>query len=163
MGVGFLLGAAAVLGAAAMYFYGTDEGQRERSAVRRWLAQARREFIKRLQELQYVDYETYARILDDIVETYQEVDEIDTDELLDFASDMKKHYREIKNDIEENKPDGKTKTSTPATGGGKKNSKSGVRSSQRSYSSKKSSSSSKSGAKSSSSKTGSAGTRKKAS
>lgn len=140
VGLGILAGAAVAIGAAAAYLYGTEAGRRHRRFLTKWMADMRSELVNRLQDLQYVDRDTYYEVIDGMVERYKDVDEVDAQELLDFAADLKHHYSTITREIEEGK------TSSKGKKGGSKKSSSGSKkastNSTKSSSSKKSTSSS---------------------
>jgi len=103
VGLAVIAGAAVALGATAAYLYGTESGRRHRTYLSEWLAGVRADIISRVQELQYVDRDTYYDIIDDVVARYKNTDDVDMRELLDFAADMKHHYATIKREIEEGK------------------------------------------------------------
>jgi len=111
-GFGILAGAALALGAAVAFLYGTETGRSERKALRRWMADMRSDIVKSLQDLKYIDQDTYYQIIDDLVEQYQHNDEVDGAELIDFARDMKDRYYTLKQEIEKAKREDQTKTTT---------------------------------------------------
>lgn len=107
-GIVALLGATVAIGAAAAYLFGTESGRRSRAALRRWMADMREDAVKQLQDLQYVDRDTYYEIIDDLVEQYKHSDEVDVAELMSFAREMKDHYHTIRREIEEGKQQAKS-------------------------------------------------------
>ena len=127
-GLGVLAGAVITAGAVTAYLYGTEHGRKQRRALRSWMSDMRDEVVEHIEDLQYVDKQTYFDVIDDVVSRYKHSDEIDVNELVDFARDMKGHYHTIQREIKEGKSpkSGSTKSTATKTPSKKTKSKSGT-------------------------------------
>ena len=143
VGLGILAGSVALIGLAAGYLYGTEEGRRQRKQLSGWLANIRNDIISQLENLRYIDEDTYCQIIDDVVSRYRHVDEIDAGELLDFAHDMKDHYETVRQQIEQGKEKASSKKNSKSSSSTTKKSSGTKRSSSKNSGTKSSGSSSK--------------------
>ncbi len=99
LGLGVLVGAAAVFALSAAYLANTPSVRRYRSALKDRVEDIRGDIEDQLRQLQRVDREVYFRVVDDVISRYQEMEEMDAEELLAFTKELKRHYSTIKREM----------------------------------------------------------------
>jgi CRISPR/Cas system CSM-associated protein Csm4 (group 5 of RAMP superfamily) len=109
VGIGVGIGALAAAAAGAYYFYGTKEGAKKRKKITSWMLKMKGEVLAELEKLENVSEKKYHQIVDAAVKKYSKMKHIDKKELMALKADMKKHWKNIKKQI-----DSKPKKKAPA-------------------------------------------------
>ncbi|MEX0930411.1 MAG: hypothetical protein WDZ79_01890 [Candidatus Paceibacterota bacterium] len=99
-GIGILLGVVAAAGLAAVYLYGTTSGESQRKQLNKRLKGVKKDVVAELKKLQKVDKQVYLNIIDDVVSRYQQMGEVDAEELITFGKELKGHYATIRKEAE---------------------------------------------------------------
>ena len=94
------LGMLAALSAGAYYLYGTKEGSTRRVKIRGWVLKAKGEVMDRLENLKDVNQDTYNALVDTVLKKYESVKSIDQGEVVSLVADLKKHWKNIKRNID---------------------------------------------------------------
>lgn len=97
----------AALGAAAFILFG-PEGKQNRKAIKGWSVKMKGEIIEKFEEAKELTEPIYHKIIDDAQAKYAKVKKIDQEELNKVVSDMKKHWKTIKKEAVNKKPNKKT-------------------------------------------------------
>lgn len=105
VGVGLGLGALTAAAAGAYYFYGTKEGAKKRKKITSWMLKVKGEVLEELEKLEKVSEKEYHKIVNAAIKKYEKAKHVDKKELVALRADLKKHWKNIKKDI-----DTKTKT-----------------------------------------------------
>lgn len=100
IGLGVAAGTAVAAGLAAVYLFGTNEGKKHRANLTHWMNDFKKEVQDRLHDLKKVDKDVYFEIVDDVVNRYQDIDEVNAEELMSFAKEMKKHYETVQQEMQ---------------------------------------------------------------
>lgn len=108
IGVGLGLGTLVAATAGAYYFYGTKEGAKKRKKITSWMLKIKGEVLEELEKLEKVSEKNYQQIVNAAIKKYEVAKNIDKKELLALKADLKKHWKNIKKQI-----DTKTKKTTP--------------------------------------------------
>jgi uncharacterized protein YpuA (DUF1002 family) len=96
------LGTAAAFAAIAgtIFVFGTKAGSKQGKKVKGWALKMKGEVLEKLENLKEVSEERYNEAIDMVSKRYQNAKKIDPEELGLIVSDMKKHWKIIKNQID---------------------------------------------------------------
>jgi hypothetical protein len=93
--------AAATAGiAGAYYFYGSDKGPKRRKKLKSWMVSMEAEVVNKLNEVKEINREAYDAVVLAVAKKYKQLKDVDPQEVIDFASRMRSHWKDIKKDIE---------------------------------------------------------------
>lgn len=98
VGVGLI--AAAALVAGASFLYGTDSGSKRRKQIKGWMLKAKGEVLEKLEKAKEINHDVYHKIVDQTVKKYQGLSNVDLSELTALKNDFKKHWKNIKRQID---------------------------------------------------------------
>ncbi|MBX4209328.1 hypothetical protein KW799_01345 [Candidatus Parcubacteria bacterium] len=87
------LSAAAV---GAYYLYGHKDAAKNRAKVKGWMLKAKGEVLEELEKAQEVTESAYMSAVDAVAKKYNELKNIDSDELASFIREMKDHWTGIR-------------------------------------------------------------------
>ncbi len=96
VGAGVLAAAAA---GAGYYFYGDKNSKKHRSAASKWAKDMRATVVKQTKKLPTVDQKTVAALVDRAASTYQNVRNIDRNDLAGAAQELKANWQQIQKEI----------------------------------------------------------------
>lgn len=97
IGVGI---AAVVAAAAGTYFlYGSKNAVKNRKKVKGWMLKAKGEILEKLENLKEVNEEIYHKIVNEVSNKYQAVKSIDKKDVVEFAKELKSHWKSIEKEI----------------------------------------------------------------
>jgi hypothetical protein len=113
VGLGIGLAAAAIAG--AYYLYGSKEGAKRRAKIRGWSLRVKGEVLEKLENMKEVDEEAYNKVVDTVTDKYKKVKGVDISEISLLAQDLKKHWGNIKRQLQAgSKPAKKSSSKKPA-------------------------------------------------
>ena len=99
-GAGIGLAIVAATAAAGYFLYGSKEGAKNRAKIKGWTLKAKGEVLEQMEKLKDVSEFEYNKVLDKVGDKYSKVKSIDTEEVKDMIDDMRKHWKNIQNQIE---------------------------------------------------------------
>lgn len=88
-----LTAAAAAAAAGAYWLYGAQDASKNRKAVKSWMLKARAEVMDAVEKVTELDKETYLKIVDDVVKGYSKVSGVQSAEVEQLISDLKKSWK----------------------------------------------------------------------
>ncbi len=106
------VGVAAALAAAAAgayYFYGSKHSAKHRKQMKSWAIKARGEVVERLEKAKEISQDTYEKAVDQVMDKYKKVKNIDPVEITALTNDMRRHWKNIFSQVQ-GKPSKKTKS-----------------------------------------------------
>ncbi len=98
-GIGLGIGALAAAVAGAYYLYGTKEGAKKRVKIQGWMLKAKGEVLEELEKMEKVDEKIYHDVINKVEKKYKAVKNIDPKELAALTKDLKKHWNNIKKQL----------------------------------------------------------------
>lgn len=101
------IGALAAGAAGAYFLYGTKEGAKKRKQMKSWVVKMKGDVMKKLEGLKEVNEKAYNKAIDEVASKYKKVKSIDSEELGKIVNEMKKHWKNVRKEIE-----GETKKKT---------------------------------------------------
>jgi hypothetical protein len=106
-----LAGIAGITAAAvgAYYLYGHESAKKNRAKVKGWMLRAKGEVLEELEKAGEVTESAYKSAIDTVAKKYNELKNIDPDELESFIGEMREHWTGIKKTMQA-RPKGKTKS-----------------------------------------------------
>lgn len=99
----------------AYYLYGHKDADKNRAKVKGWMLKAKGEVLEELEKVQDVTETAYMGAVDTVAKKYNELKNIDADELNTFIGEMKDHWSGIKKTMQSRGKTAATAKSTPAT------------------------------------------------
>ena len=84
----------------AYYLYGHKEAAANRAKVKSWMLKAKGEVLEKLEEVEDVTEPVYMSAVAAVLKKYNELKNIDHEELADFMGEMKTHWSDIKKTVE---------------------------------------------------------------
>ncbi len=114
VGMGLGLAAVAAAAAGAYFLYGTKEGAKRRKQMKGWTLKMKGEVLDRIEKMEDISEDAYNKVVDTVAKGYKGVKSVDPVEVAALASELKKHWSNIKKHLNGNsKPKRKaTKTTT---------------------------------------------------
>lgn len=124
-----VLGIAGLTAAAigGYYLYGSKDAATNRAKVRGWMLRARGEVVEEFEKGKVITESAYMNAIDTVARKYNELKNVDIDDLEAFVEEMKGHWQGIKGIMKGNKKETKnieiktknmeTKTKNKKTGG----------------------------------------------
>lgn len=94
-GVAVAVTAALAAGVGAYYLYGSKHAAQNRKKVKSWMLRARAELLEKIEELDIMDDEHYAEVVDAIAKRYARLKDATREEVQDFKQEMKGYWPEI--------------------------------------------------------------------
>lgn len=92
--------AAVVAAAAGTYFlYGSKNAAKNRKVVKGWALKAKGEVLEKLENLAEVNEEIYHKVVNDVSNKYQALKSIDKKDVMNFADELKKHWKGIEKEV----------------------------------------------------------------
>ena len=98
--VGISVGIAAAAAALAGYFFYGKDGKKRLKKLKGWMLRAKGEIIEKVERLKEVNEESYYAIVDEVLHRYTKAREVGKDELLALSSELKKHWKDIREEFE---------------------------------------------------------------
>lgn len=80
----------------AYYLYGHKDAEKNRAKVKGWMLKAKGEVLDELEKVQDVTESVYMAAVDAVAKRYNELKNIDADDLEAFIKEMKDHWHGIK-------------------------------------------------------------------
>lgn len=105
---GMGIAALAAAAAGAYYFYGKD-GSKHRKNLKSWAVKARGEVMERVEKLRDVSQDTYSKAVEQVMDKYKRVKNIDPRELAELGAELKGHWDRIYTQISGPAPKGRKK------------------------------------------------------
>lgn len=88
------VGAGIIAAIAGAYFmYGAKDAAKNRKKVKGWVLKAKGEVVEKLEKVQHATQEQYENTVDTVLNKYQAVKNIDTEEVDTLRKDLKKHWK----------------------------------------------------------------------
>ena len=116
--------AAAVAAAGAYWFYGTKDASKHRKSARGWMLRARGEVLDAVEaaisKAGEIDKETYAKIVEGVLSTYQKSTNATSDEMLQVTRDMQAMWQHMQKARKFAAPKKAAKKGAAKKGGAKK-------------------------------------------
>ena len=98
MGAG--LAALAAAAAGAVYLYGTEAGKKRRKEIKGWMLKMRGDVMDRMEKMKDWSEEAYHNVIDGVADQYKKVKKVDPGEVSELVNDLKKHWKNIKSQVE---------------------------------------------------------------
>jgi hypothetical protein len=95
-----LIGLAAATVAGAYYLYGSKDATKNRKKIKGWTLRAKGEVLEKLETMKEVNEDAYRKVVDTVAEKYKKMKNIDTTELNALVSDLKRHWSNIKRQVQ---------------------------------------------------------------
>ncbi len=85
---------------AGIYFlYGSKKAKQHRKQVKAWTLRAKGEILEKLENLKEVNEEIYHKIVKEVSDKYQIIKSIDKKDVMEFADELKSHWKGIAKEI----------------------------------------------------------------
>ena len=81
--------------AGAYFLYGSKNAKKNRKLVRAWSLKAKGEILEQLENLSEVSEQTYHAIVQEVVQKYESLKNIDKKDIAEFTDELKSHWKEI--------------------------------------------------------------------
>lgn len=92
--------AALVAAAAGAYFlYGSKDAKKNRKKVMSWTLKAKGEILEKLENLEEVSEPVYHKIVKEVSDKYQTLKKIDKKDIIEFVTELKKHWKSIEKEV----------------------------------------------------------------
>lgn len=88
-----VVGVGVIAVAAATYFLFGPNGKKNRKNARGWMMKMKGEVVEQLEKLEDVTEPVYQKVIDGVVKTYATTQKLDVRELKDFATELKKNWK----------------------------------------------------------------------
>lgn len=101
-GAGAIIAGIAGLTAAAVgayYLYGHKDALKNRAKVKGWMLKAKGEVLEELEKATDVTEGVYMSAVDAVAKKYNDLKNVDTEELSTFMTEMKAHWNDIKKGV----------------------------------------------------------------
>ncbi len=86
----------AVAGLAAGYFLYGKDGAKNRKTIKTWTLRAKADILEKLEKAKEVSEDTFHTVVDDVSAKYgSKVKDVSSEDVLVFAKDLKKHWKDI--------------------------------------------------------------------
>lgn len=92
------VGAVAVAGALAYLFTG-KRGEKNRAAVKKWVAAAKKEILAKIKKAKNLTQEGYAALIDEALVKYEGLKEVTPAELKELKNELKAHWSVISKQV----------------------------------------------------------------
>lgn len=89
----------AALAAGAYFLYGSKDAAKKRKQVKAWGLKLKADVLEKLENLEEISEDTYMGIVDEATKGYKALKNVDAAELTQVATELKKHWKNIKKDI----------------------------------------------------------------
>jgi gamma-glutamylcyclotransferase (GGCT)/AIG2-like uncharacterized protein YtfP len=103
--VGASLGLAVAAAAGAYFLYGRNA--KVRSKVKGWVLKMKGEILERLEKLEDVNMDTYHDVVDQVGRRYQNLKDVNNQELRGVVTDLKSAWRHFVREVSELKNNGR--------------------------------------------------------
>lgn len=91
---------AVVAAAAGAYFlYGSKNAKQNRKKVKAWTLKAKGEILEKLEKLKDINEGIYHKIVNEVSNKYQALKSIDKNDVMEFARELKSHWKSISKEI----------------------------------------------------------------
>jgi gas vesicle protein len=97
VGAGIATVAAAIAG--TYFLYGSKNASKNRKKVKAWTFKAKGEILEQLENLSEVSEGAYHKIIKDVSNKYQELKNIDKNDITEFTEELKSHWKNIAKEI----------------------------------------------------------------
>lgn len=87
--------------AGAVFLYGTEAGKKKRKQIKSWTLKAKGEVLEKLEKAKEVNEQVYHDVVNAVAKKYEQVKTIDLNEVAEFATELKKHWKNIKSSLKE--------------------------------------------------------------
>jgi hypothetical protein len=98
---GMGLAALAAAAAGAYFLYGTDAGKKRRQQIKSWSLKMRADVLDRMEKMREWSEEAYNAAIDTVSEKYKGIKSIDPSELAVLVAELKRHWKHIKQQVEQ--------------------------------------------------------------
>lgn len=105
--VGGILAGVAAAGAATAYFFGGTGGAKNRAKVKAWAEKAKKEVVADLKKMETVSQKAYHGAVDAIMDKYKDLKNVDQEDLINAAKELKSHWKSISADMKKAVDEGK--------------------------------------------------------
>lgn len=97
IGIGAGIAAAA---AGAYFLFGKNaKVVKARKQVKSWSLKMKGEILEKLENIQDISEEKYHQVIDEVAKGYKAIKTVDTAELLESVTELKRHWKDIKKDL----------------------------------------------------------------
>ncbi len=95
VGIGVGLTATALAAVGGYFFYGSKDAAQNRKKAKSWMLKAKAEVLEGLESAKTMTQEEYEALVQNVVKGYKTAKGASTRELMDFARDMRAHWKDI--------------------------------------------------------------------
>ncbi len=85
--------------AAAYFLYGSKDAPKNRKVIKGWMLKAKGEVLEKFENLKEVNEDRYYAVVDTVMNKYKMLKSLDPNEVMSLASDLKRHWKNIKADL----------------------------------------------------------------
>lgn len=93
IGVGLTATALAAVG--GYFFYGSKDAAKNRRKAKSWMLKAKGEVLEGLEKASHMTQDEYEALVEKVVKGYRTARKASAAEIIDFARDMRAHWKEI--------------------------------------------------------------------
>ena len=93
------IAAAAGAAAAGYYFYASKNAKKNRQVVAKWASDFKRDVEKQADQLKNLNRESLVGIVDGVTKAYETVRNIDRNDLMKAAEELKRNWRLVKDEV----------------------------------------------------------------
>ena len=97
VGAGIATVAAAIAG--TYFLYGVKNAPKNRKKVKSWMLKAKGEILEQLESLSEISEDAYHKIIDEVSSKYQALRNIEKNDVVEFAEELKSHWKNIAKEI----------------------------------------------------------------
>lgn len=97
IGAGLVAVAAAAAG--AYFLYGSKNAKQNRKQVKAWTLKAKGEVLEKLEKLKDINEDVYQKVVNEVSNKYQQLKTIDKNDVVEFAKELKSHWKSISKEI----------------------------------------------------------------
>lgn len=102
-------GLVAAAAAGAFFLFGTKEGKKTTKKMKGWMVKAKGEVMDKLEDMQDVSEQNYYDVVDKVTKKYSKLKKVQGPEVEALVKDLKKHWKNIKKELADEKPKKTTK------------------------------------------------------
>lgn len=94
------VGALAAAAAGTYFLFGKNaKVVKARKQVKSWSLKFKGDVLEKLENMQDISEDTYHKVIDEVSKGYKAVKNVDAAELMESATELKKHWKDIKKDL----------------------------------------------------------------
>ncbi len=97
-------GLVAAAAAGAYFLFGTKEGKKTQKKMKGWMVKAKGEVMDKLEDMKDVSEDSYYDVVDKVTKKYSKLKKVQGPEIESLVKDLRKHWKNIKKELVDEKP-----------------------------------------------------------